>query len=125
MNRAICLLMLLASLGCSRMGRGGVAEPSHIAPPQMGLPPAGPQAAPQGRGAILRQKNQETMEEIAIAELSKSQGKELKRSKFDVSSTRVGVDWHVTISSKPAKPGGFSTVILSQTGELKAIVGGE
>ena len=81
-------------------------------------------AAPPRR-ALVREKTQETMEEIAIAELSTRQGKQLKRKELQVNSVRVGDDWQVTITPLPAKPGGFNTVILSQKGELKAIVGGE
>ncbi len=106
MNRALGMFVLAISLGCSQIERNAATP----APP---------------RRALVREKTQETMEEIAIAELSTRQGKQLKRKELQVNSVRVGDDWQVTITPLPAKPGGFNTVILSQKGELKAIVGGE
>ena len=108
MKPALGILLLTFSLGCSQIDR------SVPPPPQR-----------QAAGSIMREKTRETMEEIAIAELSKRQGKTLKRSKLEVNTVREGDNWQVTICSLPAKPGSFSTVILSNKGELKAIVGGE
>ena len=112
MNRALGLFLLAVLLGCSARSRQ--IERNEVTSP----PPA-------ARRALVRDNNQQTMEEIAIAELSARKGKPLKRKELEVSSVRVGQDWHVTITPLPAKPGGFNTVILSQQGEVKAIVGGE
>jgi hypothetical protein len=63
------------------------------------------------------------IETKALAALFKESS--FRRDQLDISSSRFGTEWHVTVWQLPAVPGGFSTVVLSDRGEVKEIIGGE
>jgi hypothetical protein len=109
--RLIILTVIIASPclgGCSRE-----AAPKKEPPAQ----------SVDGRGEIKKLLTQQEIEAVAITETLKRTSR--KADELGADSYRAGANWHVTVTRYPEMPGGFTEFTLSETGDIKEVVGGE
>ena len=84
------------------------------------VPPPVDQEEQPGKGhSVLTQKDIET---AAVAEIVKRSS--LRPDQLRASAIRQGNDWNVHVWIIPEIPGGFSDVLMSETGEVKEVIGG-